>query len=1047
MTTSSDFTKLYWKEFEKLSVELIAREYNFDPTIVYVTRGSKDGGFDGKIVHRMAEYETTKIDFVSLLESKLYSSNIGLRSFATTMIVAYNSNAHMLFVVSNRLFTDQAVRETAQFMQTARIGVHLINGPTVSGFVRKYYQEIKDTYSHELLQFLLEDDPETESKSNEEIFLTINEADEYSAKVEYGWKDDGTIARCRLELEKTGPEETPQVDIVGQERTELAGRLRASLQIPGISVVRGEAGVGKTVVVNHTLHSLRKNGYICSRLELNHLNTARVLFLEIISAIVGINFSNMVVDKETSRDGLVEALIFSPNDPIPRHLGEAIANILLTDPHRASEQSDINGALLLQYLQASLSRHSTRNKHILVFQNLNSSPSETLDFLEAALEVLVQCDIPVLVELRTGGEAELHSRSEWNNVVEQFRRKATELDVSVPPLSPDDAVDFVCNEIAGLGPDRAKVVVDRVGCVPLFLESACFWLKQQKVVASEAGEVFTIHQLERYFEGISPDSCNVHLDRQISHWLNHENTNYVRAIMSASLLGGGVNLAILDFLGIEGDPADCADSLLKTGLFVFEPTGYYQINVKHELMFERMCRLAEERPFKRIEIANKLLPGTPQFCQSPLDANRTQAKLHFICGNFVESHEAAMKAGAELERLRQLSDSASMFKLAIQAIDRTPVDFTRRAQDQADALVALLLLEKDRNRLQMDENDGHIASLETLANLEPNLANRDYCKLLVAICRWRKHFLKEEVDLALQLAHSIHHNVSGTQAEVAGSLGCEAYVNLALSYKVAGEVDKARETFRAGVTAFPESAQCRVAELSFNSGRALVSEPEKSLEILQSMVQIATEAEHFPLRELLHMKVDVAMAYFLFGNYGSASKYALDAQREAEANALPTQVARAKNILGCCFWTEGSLELAARVMDDAIFAAERSYYYRFLWRMRTNMAAIALANGDKETALENAILATDLILAPREGQGKRSLFSTGNRKKRRYASLLSVTKTLYDLGKASLVDQLVERVSTPFYNEDVRLIKQGEAPRETLTGTTHTHAGQIMITG
>ena len=110
MDIDRDITKLYWREFERLSVELISEEFKVEPTIVYVTRGSQDGGYDGKIVHRVFDSEKTKIDFVTLLESKLYSKSVGLRSFATTMIVAYNSRAHILFIVSNQLFTKQAIQ-------------------------------------------------------------------------------------------------------------------------------------------------------------------------------------------------------------------------------------------------------------------------------------------------------------------------------------------------------------------------------------------------------------------------------------------------------------------------------------------------------------------------------------------------------------------------------------------------------------------------------------------------------------------------------------------------------------------------------------------------------------------------------------------------------------------------------------------------------------------------------------------------------------------------------------------------------------------------
>ena len=1045
--TDKDITKQYWREFEKLSVELISKEFNVEPTIVYVTRGSQDGGYDGKIVHRVFDSKETKIDFVSLLESKLYSKSVSLRSFATTMIVAHNTRAHILFIVSNQLFTKQAIQEAAQFMQTSRLEVHLINGPTVSGYVRKYYQQLLERYSDELLHFLLEDNLALEKVCNDEITIQLNDHRKTEAVVEYGWNKDGTIADCKLRLNHDLRNSSSVVEIIGAQRIDIMDRLYDALWHPGISVLRGEAGVGKSIIIEQILYRLNNKGWLWTVLDLGQIRTSRSLFLEILSATVGIKFANIVVEGARSMDELIEALTFSPTHPIPRHLGEAVAHILMDDSNFASTHSDINAALFLQYLQATLGQHQSQPNHILIFQNLNRGSPETLDFLAVALDILDHCGVTVLIELRGYGEAEAHTPDEWRKRETQFRRKATRFDKRVHALTKNDAVSFISKALPGMGENRAEVIVERVGRVPLYLESACAWLREQQVVSSRTGETYTIQQLQTFFEDISPDNCIVLIDRHISFWMKHENPNYCYAIIAASLLDGRLTIPALETIIVEDDHTDFADTLLPTGLFTLNQHGGLSLKVKHDLMLERMRILSEESPFKRIEIAQKIVPKIDKVVIDPLRAEMLRANLAFICGEFKLSHEASTIAGNELKALGQLSDSAKMFELAIKSIEKMPAIQVVRKEFLVESLFTYLCIENDRNRLQLNENSGYLAQLETLIILEPILENREKWQLLIDMLRWRKHFLKEEFSQALPLALSASENAKNMNEKLPKTVSGEAFSNLGLTYKALGEIEKAQNAFVSATKTFPDCAICKVEYLSFLGAQKLVTDPLGSLSLLRDMIKVASEADNFPFREIIHLKVDVSMANFLAKQYGSAFELAMTALSEAEANAFPTQVARARNILACCFWIRNELDMASKQLDLAIFAAERSYYYRFLWRMRTNMAAVSAETGNASVALENALLATDLILGPREGVQMAPLFTDSDRKNRRYAALLSITHTLNLIDKKNIIEQMIERVASPIFAEDSRIILDGEFPKKVLDGTTHIHAGHIMITG
>jgi len=185
------------------------------------------------------------------------------------------------------------------------------------------------------------------------------------------------------------------------------------------------------------------------------------------------------------------------------------------------------------------------------------------------------------------------------------------------------------------------------------------------------------------------------------------------------------------------------------------------------------------------------------------------------------------------------------------------------------------------------------------------------------------------------------------------------------------------------------------------------------------------------------------MAHVLAGNYDEALLRAEVATESALSNAFETQEARARNIAACCHWVRQDLSKAARQSELAVFAAERSYYYRFLWRMRVNAAGIAADREDWPGTQRHALAAVQRITEPRLAQ-----FADAQvRRQRWYAGLLAALHALEKSVGQEHGERQIVGLKLPYLSSDMQALRGGQWPAEVFDGRKHVHAGRIMITG
>ncbi|MCC5025126.1 MAG: restriction endonuclease [Candidatus Synoicihabitans palmerolidicus] len=143
---------VFCRQFEELSLQLVHSQFKIEPSLVLLTPPAQDGGFDGVVRCTLSDPDKFGLDLNILLEAKLRSKtqSLELRSFATSLIVAYNRDADILVIVCNQRYSPQAIEEAHQFTRTTRMKIQLVDGEAVVAWVRSRMVKLKRRYAAHL---------------------------------------------------------------------------------------------------------------------------------------------------------------------------------------------------------------------------------------------------------------------------------------------------------------------------------------------------------------------------------------------------------------------------------------------------------------------------------------------------------------------------------------------------------------------------------------------------------------------------------------------------------------------------------------------------------------------------------------------------------------------------------------------------------------------------------------------------------------------------------------------------------------------------------
>lgn len=1080
-----------WRVFEKLAKRLVMHVFKLDAAVVILTEKTKDGGYDCYIKHELATSESVIgcLEEITLVEAKMRfgSNGIGLRDFAATLVIAHNEFANTLVIVANRPFTPQALKEACRFFSRTNMRVKLVNDATVSGWIRRNYDDLVTDFPESFLRSLILPDSEMEkaqstsftSSRDSELFQRVAGQPAKRFSVEMGWHDGYQPASCELvedaATETLIPETLPP--LISKERVKQCRLLETALRRgdgPGnICLLTGAGGVGKSVLVSHLLTRLSayddgRSAPWVGRIDVGAANSSRSLFIAILTALLGVDPQLLISGGEDywEPEKLVSSLVTtSSDDPICK----AVVRSLKADLKAYESSWDLNVEPLLTFLNRLVGKRTARQDITLVFHELNRSTEETLDFLVQACRVLSESRASVLLEIRDVGYEQtattrrvgdaapaVMSLEHWRQVVSRFRASCTGGDFKIEPPTESEAIEYTQTLLPGLGKGEAQVIVRHVGTIPLHLKLTADWHRAEGILGRHEGGVFLVQDIERFFaeQRITPQAVDIIFDRLIEAWWGRPRKIFGRAITAATLFEGELPLMALCALDAEGDVEALANDLLASGLFKRYTLTHDALKVAHDLVRERMEVFLKTRPFSIPSIAASLLERLEVIFPNPEKRRLREVDLLLAlgAGRTLEASSRAHAAANELARTRDWSQAVKYHFKADEALSGWE---EKARNDQArileiNNLADWMDVEILRYRIGTSDNAQRMSAFLNLLAFSPDLpmspVERQVLNLRAAIIEWRYYYVHEHIEDALRVAERGRKLALACGDQIDVEIRGKALANYAVTLKLIDRRDESFAAFDDALKRLPTSYTVIAERLSNFAAVDLRNRPESALGHYRQLLEI-TRGSAYSFSEIIHAHVDIAMAGFLMNDLDAAKRDAQRAIKLAMDNGVPAQEARGRNILGCVYWLRDELEGADREFCEAAFASERSISHRFLWRMRTNAAGAALALKDTARAYGYARFAEDAIILPRENTLRNGLMDASYVISRWYAALIAIGSYYAALDRDDDLQRLVSRVNLPrFYDHVMRFI-DGSPPSEVFNGTTHLRGGKIMITG
>lgn len=1067
-----------WREFENLAVEMVEDGFRMKPDVVRVTRPSKDGGIDGDIRTVLADGLAGTLQHRTLVEAKLRTGagGVGLRTIAATLIVAYNEAAQSLFLVTNGSFTKQALGQMSVFLAKTNLIIYLVDGRTISGWVRRNIERLSTAYSRDLLDLLVvpdrDADAEQELRCRSWEFLChsqerVQTFSPPTVRVRTGWRQDGRISDCRVMLEWT---ETPRdgtalPPLVGERRRTIVARLARTLDArSGVAILAGPPGVGKSTVLDHLVaQSARgpEDMFSFGFVDVGRSLTSRGLFLDTLAACSGIDYRNIFGDSDNAIDP--EYLVArTAGRETPETVRFAVVSVLRETISGFENTRDLSSAPLLDFLEEVAAPHAHRRRSTIVFQELNRASSECLEFLVKVVTRLESAGMRVIVELRDrgnvpgsmvrsrDGDATVMTLREWEGFVRRFLLLQTAGVYKVEPLDRAEAYAYLEELLPGLGPERAEVVRNRVGGIPLHLKSAAVWLEAERVVDRHGGALPVVEQLDRFFEGIRPDHVQGLFDQLIEIWWKDPSTLLRSFLAAAALLDGRLQLQVLHLLRDDRNVDEIVECLLQSTLFVWSRQAHDELEVSHDLLRERLSHFTGQQRLAQRQVADVLLPHAEEIWTDPMQRELRKVTLLDALGRWEEVKDLAYRVGTGLSQAREWTAASNYLTLAHEALrklsQQTLVGGADLSLQEAGILNALLDVDVKRRRIGLIVNQRRLDALDLLlAHLRGSLDTSYWQELWARklLFRWNHHFLREEFAAAAELADEARKFILAHESTIPPEVAGHAWTALGLSYKVLNQRAKSMEMFDEAVERYPDLIQVRKQRLSNQAAFALRDDPARALRLYEEILALEDENEDGDL----HTRVDVSMALFLMGDYKPARDAGQRALRLAADRGVAAQEARARNILACCLWVDGQVDEAHRQLDLASVAAERTMFRRYLWRIRVNRSGTAYETGRGLDAYSLARSAEEDILVPRESFFTEIGDSSEYLTSRWYAALLAIGERYHLLEKESDYLRLCERIRLSLFREHLGAwISSGSVPG-VLLGNSHLHDGKIMITG
>lgn len=898
--------KQHWRSFEHLSLEVLSfvlksRNQSFEVIDKQVTQKTRDHGVDGYIQFRVSGscHEYT-------VEAKLRSgSSISLRDIATSILYFLIGLSDRHFIVTNVIFTAEALRVIEEIRQRTGSALETIDG-------------------HELRR-LLNKGLTSQEKGVPELIKLLQEQTIPPREVP---APRGTVYYRIIK------EHYPVAQRI-QLRDRVVSQLNAGQKL---FFVQGEPGTGKSHLIWDIAKEAEKHHFEICRVDMSKLYSPRVFILQTLQLILGLNLGDLLDQLDAAErqqlgqdPGLLKCAAAGD-------YGRAVRYLLTT-----AEDYPENKNYLLRCLLSELSeRCFHQTKGLLIIEGLDNSEQNVIQYFLYVLDILAgeRSGLSVIVKLpifRNRSEAGKVSFEEWNALTDSMERlrigSQRPYMVRMENFTEYEARDILEKSLplSQTPMYYENAILSKVGTNPRALFSIIFLIKAQNL--------FTLYDIER----LPPDCSGSVQSAYISTFLEDKKTGAYFRLALAVLLELEGNLPLALNARLEAEYAVQPGMLITTGVIVETPTA---LQVESRQVLESVRRVLDM--------------GTLQAARKWLLKNLT-------CAGWKEPYKSGLKLLLKLRLRTHVSETlleSTLSKLNKEGLCTEAEKLlleAYRAQKEQQLLPALdyLLRYLDRPRLQDKLNTPEYQELLSEADrIAASLAAADTA--LPKVSTIKLYFLhywqcKSQYDYDGCIRYT--DEILKTEAESLGSkensvlekYWIKAHTFRALNLKEQGNRRGCVRAFRDALRRYPQSRELRISCYMNLAAFAYHSAPWAAERFLSQALSIAELQKNNGGGRWLWLYNDRILSK-LFAGTGDLDMIQ-KAREKADKQYSLSNLARTFAFEGCWYYDRGELGTAETFFSKAIQVGVTQGGNKPSFLFLTNVIAIKLLTG-KDAALE-----------------------------------------------------------------------------------------------
>lgn len=907
-----------WRQLEKLAYQYVKSKFsNEDIADEELTRHSHDSGFDGTwLLHpRRPSALAQRI----LMEAKLRNtqSSLSLNDCAKSIIIAFNLAAKKLFIVTNIGFAPQTQTHVSKFRKRSNLMIDCIDGIELKNYIESNWEYL--TKSCKLTEDFLRS------------VITIAER---------------LPNRSEIEFAVTAEEIFSQMYLLDSKREDAISQIIQYLySSKGICLITGNAGVGKSIIKTIAYQEFSRRDFDLCEIDLQLCTSVRVLYLNLLEAIWGIDISLILNDSELKT--YIDQLMKTSGGSADSDIADAISHILLVSVRQYEEHKDIYLHLLLRYIDMVLSGKKEELKMVISFDNLNMASGEIISFLLESVKVLRKNNIKIIVEART--PFLLNDTPEYETSQFYFFQisKCADLVIDLTTFERKDSIKLIQKKLPGLEEKACDSLADVLADNPLEIVSAVSLLETLPSFDCKLLNHSPIKALEAFWEKskISKNTVINCLIRTLRKDL------CLSDIFELSMIfRGHIPLLILEKLFVGRTDQVIAKAL--------DSTIYSERNLElvcNHLRFVEAMKLSSNEN-TCLKLAHRLL--------SLIQSGELDEDKHFMLEltllYLVKDYESipckTLKIVTLLRHNFQFNDALSVLLKCLKMYSH---NCNLRMVNSGLYINILLSALNCIRELHEENNEAYIEfyhSLECALMLYHEKDTRPKFELEYMLILWNKLFTNGEFEESLRISSKLYNTWLQNERLLIdeNDYPGQIYRAYGLTIKMTEGGRAAEQIFEEGVNQYPESFYAKASLLSHQGNAQLKTHPLRAAETYIELLS-AVAGKNFSFQEELHTKIDVAMSYFLAGEYVKSKIFAEEGIEIASSTGIYMQKGRALNILGCCQAATGDYDESAVSFEEALQCLVQSKATIYLWRAELNLAAVLLM--DDTTVLE----ATELL--------------------------------------------------------------------------------------